>query len=478
MKKKKNQKAVFFIVFALIIAFAYTAVFGLDTQYGDIVTTRINGVDDIRLGIDIQGGVDVTFNPAGDYDATKQQLDAATAVIKNRLNSLNINDYEVYSDDKSDRIIVRFPWQAGETDFDPENAVKELGETAELTFRYGSDYETDPETNDVIPTGDIILNGSDVKSAQPGSQYNDTTGAYEYVVQLQLNDTSTDGESGKDKFASATAELAGSSTPISIWMDNTMISSPTVSTAITDGQAVISGDFTYESAKSLADKINSGALPFKMETSSFKTMDPTMGRGSLDAMILAGFIAFGFIAVYMIVLYRLPGFVAVIALIGQVAGTLAAISGWFGFMDSSTLTIPGIAGIILAVGMGVDANIITGERIKEELNSGKSLDSALKIAYKRAFSAIFDGNITVVFVAIILMGAFGVPSSPFAKLLHVFFMAFGATTEGVIYSFGYTLLVGIILNFIMGVFASKLMVTSLAKFNCFKNKKLYGGAVK
>lgn len=478
MKKKKNQKAVFFIVFALIIAFAYTAVFGLDTQYGDIVTTRINGVDDIRLGIDIQGGVDVTFNPAGDYDATKQQLDAATAVIKNRLNSLNINDYEVYSDDKSDRIIVRFPWQAGETDFDPENAVKELGETAELTFRYGSDYETDPETNDVIPTGDIILNGSDVKSAQPGSQYNDTTGAYEYVVQLQLNDTSTDGKSGKDKFASATAELAGSSTPISIWMDNTMISSPTVSTAITDGQAVISGDFTYESAKSLADKINSGALPFKMETSSFKTMDPTMGRGSLDAMILAGFIAFGFIAVYMIVLYRLPGFVAVIALIGQVAGTLAAISGWFGFMDSSTLTIPGIAGIILAVGMGVDANIITGERIKEELNSGKSLDSALKIAYKRAFSAIFDGNITVVFVAIILMGAFGVPSSPFAKLLHVFFMAFGATTEGVIYSFGYTLLVGIILNFIMGVFASKLMVTSLAKFNCFKNKKLYGGAVK
>lgn len=478
MKKKKNQKAVFFIVFALIIAFAYSAVFGLDTQYGDIVTTRINGVDDIRLGIDIQGGVDVTFNPAGDYDASEQQLDAATAVIKNRLNSLNINDYEVYSDAKSDRIIVRFPWQAGETDFDPEKAVKELGETAELTFRYGSDYETDPETNDVIPTGDIILNGADVKSAQPGSQYNDTTGAYEYVVQLQLNDTSTDGESGKDKFASATAELAGSSTPISIWMDNTMISSPTVSTAITDGMAVISGEFTYESAKSLADKINSGALPFKMETSSFRTMDPTMGRGSLEAMILAGFIAFGFIAVYMIVLYRLPGFIAVIALIGQVAGTLAAISGWFGFMDSSTLTIPGIAGIILAVGMGVDANIITGERIKEELNSGKSLDSALKLAYKRAFSAIFDGNITVVFIAIILMGAFGVPSSPFAKLLHVFFMAFGATTEGVIYSFGYTLLVGIILNFLMGVFASKLMVTSLAKFKCFKNKKLYGGAVK
>lgn len=472
MKKKKNQKAVFFIVFALIIAFAYSAVFGLDTQYGDIVTTRINGVDDIRLGIDIQGGVDVTFTPANDYDATEQQLDAANAVIKNRLNSLNINDYEVYSDAKSDRIIVRFPWQAGETDFDPEAAVKELGETAELTFRYGSDYETNEETDEIIPTGEIILNGADVKTAQPGSQYDDTTGSYEYVVQLELNDD------GAEKFASVTAELAGSSTPISIWMDNTMISSPTVSTAITDGKAVISGEFTYDSAKELSDKISSGALPFKMETSSFKTMDPTMGRGSLNAMILAGIIAFVFIAIYMIVLYRLPGAVAVIALIGQVAGTLAAISGWFGFMDSSTLTIPGIAGIILAIGMGVDANIITGERIKEELNSGKSLDSALKIAYKRAFSAIFDGNITVVFVAVILMGAFGVPSSIFAKMLHVFFMAFGATTEGVIYSFGYTLLVGIILNFVMGVFASKLMVTSLSKFNIFKNKKLYGGTAK
>lgn len=473
MKKKKNQKAVFFVVFALIIAFACSTVFGLDTQYGDIVTTRIKGVDDIRLGIDIQGGVDVTFNPAGDYDADEKQLDAATAVIENRLNSLNINDYEVYSDAKSDRIIVRFPWQAGETNFDPTVAVKELGETAELTFRYGADYEVDEETEEIVPTGEIVLNGADVKTASPGSQYNETTGAYEYVVQLELNE-----ETGKEKFANATAELAGTETPISIWMDNTMISSPTVGTAITDGKAVISGEFTYESAKSLSDKINSGALPFKMETSNFKTMDPTMGKGSLNAMILAGLIAFVFIAIYMIILYRLPGFVSVIALIGQVAGTLAAISGWFGFMPSSTLTIPGIAGIILAVGMGVDANIITGERIKEELNAGKSLDSALKVSYKRAFTAIFDGNITVVFIAIILMGAFGVPSSPFAKLLHVFFMAFGATTEGVIYSFGYTLLVGIILNFIMGVFASKLMVTSLSKFEAFKNKKLYGGAEK
>ncbi len=470
---KKTGKSTFFIVFALIILFSVSSIVGLDYQFGDNRTTLINGVDDIRLGIDIQGGVDVTFAPAGDVDATDDQLSAATEIIKTRLVSQGINDSEVYSDPKSDRIIVRFPWQAGETDFDPEAAVKELGETAELTFRKGTDTETDPtDEESVIPVGEIVITGSDVKNAEPVKQQNDQ-GEYENVVRLVLND------SGKDKFAEATTELAGSETPISIWMDNTMISAPTVSTAITDGEAVISGSFTtYESAKKLADQINSGALPFKMETSSFKTISPTMGEGSLNAIVLAGIIALACIAVYMIVLYRLPGVVAVIALIGQVAGSIAVVSGWFGFMDSSTLTIPGIAGIILAVGMGVDANIITGERIKEEIRSGKSLDSALKIAYKRASSAIIDGNITNVIVAIVLMGAFGVPSSFFAQIFKWVFFAFGATTEGVVYSFGFTLLAGVIFNFIMGVFAARLMVTSLSKFKCFKNRKLYGGDVK
>ena len=142
---------------------------------------------------------------------------------------------------------------------------------------------------------------------------------------------------GAKKFAEATAELAGSSTPISIWMDNEMISAPSVNAAITDGNAVITGNFTNETSKKLADQINSGALPFKMETSSFKTISPTMGEGSLDAILLAAAIAFGLIAVYMMILYKVPGFVAVIALCGQIAGSIAAVTGWFGFMPGSTL---------------------------------------------------------------------------------------------------------------------------------------------
>ena len=147
-------------------------------------------------------------------------------------------------------------------------------------------------------------------------------------------------------------------------------------------------------------------------------------------------------------------------------------------MASTTLTIPGIAGIILSVGMGVDANIITGERIREELRKGKTLDTALYSGYHRAFSAILDGNLTGILVSIVLMGAFGVPDSIWAKIFnHTIFWFFGATTEGVIYSFGFTLMTGLIMNFIMGVFAARLMTMSLSRFKCFQNKKLYGGGI-
>ena len=468
---RKVKKPVFFIVFAVIALFTLSTIFGVHSQYGDIVKTYVHGVGDIRLGIDIQGGVDVTFEPAGDVDATEEQMDAALETIKLRLANQNISDSETYLDYKSNRIIVRYPWQAGETDFNPEHAVKEMGETAELTFRKGTDTSTD-ENGDAIPAGDIVLTGADVAQASTGGSKDDATGEITWVVTLDLND------SGKEKFYEATSELYQSKGQISIWMDNTMISAPSVSAVISDGKASISGNFTYESAKELADKINSGALPFSLETTSFKTISPTMGEGALNAMVIAGLITLLLIVVYMIVLYRLLGVVASITLIGQVAGMLAAVSGWFGFMSSTTLTIPGIAGIILSVGMGVDANIITGERIREELRKGKTLDTALYSGYHRAFSAIFDGNLTGILVSIVLMGAFGVPSSIWAKIFnHTIFWFFGATTEGVIYSFGFTLMTGLIMNFIMGVFAARLMTMSLSRFKCFQNKKLYGGGI-
>ena len=200
--------------------------------------------------------------------------------------------------------------------------------------------------------------------------------------------------------------------------------------------------------------------------------------GALEAMVVAGLISFALIAVFMISVYKLPGMVAVISLAGQVAGTLAFVSGYFGFKDSSILTIPGIAGIILAVGMGGDANVITAERIKEEITNGKTLDGALNSGYQRAFSAILDGNVTMILVAIILMGAFGTPDSICSKALHFVFFMFGPSTAGTIYSFGFTLLTGTVLNLFFGVLCSRLMLMSLSGFKAFRNPRLYGGAKK
>lgn len=451
---RKIKKPVFFIVVALIAAFSYLTIFGISNTYGDIENTYIKGVDDIRWGIDIQGGVNATFEPADGADATDEELEAAKTVIEQRLVSLNITDSEVYVDTAKDRVMVSFPWASDETEFNAEAAVNELGDMAELRFVKGSEAD-----------GELIMTGTAVESA--AAVQNTQTG--QWVVSLELD------EEGTEAFAVATKELKAKNGYISVWMDETNVSTASVEAEITNGDAMISGDFTYESAKALADKINAGALPIKMEATSTNTISPTLGDGARSAMVIAGIIALAAIALYIIVVYRLPGFVASIALCGQVAGTLAAISGFFGTFDSFTLTIPGIAGIILAIGMGVDANVITAERIKEELRNGKTLNGAIEVGYKRAWSAVFDSNITVVFVAVILMGAFGPTDSVFGTLLKPLFFAFGASTAGTIYSLGYTLLVGILLNFVFGIFCSRLMLASLSKFKCLRKLWLYNG---
>ena len=473
--KTKGRPWQFFVVAILIFLFAYSAFFGIKSQYGDTLNTWIKGAADIRFGIDIRGGVDVTFMPADGYDATDEQLEAAKAVVEQRLVNLQITDSEVYADSNKDRIVVRFPWKEKETEFDPEAAIQEIGATARLTFREGK--ETDSEGMPFgITAENIILEGEDIKSATAQVDTSSSSATYgEYYVALELND------SGKEKFAEATERLSGESPKgvISIWMDDTMISYPQVQTAITDGHAQISlggsDDATREQAITLANQINSGALPFALEAENFSTISPSLGANSLDAMVLAGVIAFVLVALFMISNYRLPGFVAAIALLGQTAMTLAFVSGYFAVFPSFTLTLPGIAGIILAIGMGVDANVITAERIKEEIRAGKSIDGALNAGFRRGLKPIIDGNVTVVIVAVMLMGAFGPTDGIFAKLLRPVFFAFGASTAGTIYSFGYTLLVGVLLNFVFGVGCTRVMLRGISKLKCMRSAVLYGG---
>lgn len=459
---KRVAKPVFFVIAILILTLSYFATFGLHTQYGDVDTTVIKGIGDIRWGIDIRGGVEATFKPADGVDASDEEIETAKAVIETRLVSNNITDYELYADASSDRIIVRFPWKEDETSFDAKTAIEEISATAQLTFRPGNSYSTtDMNSKGELvyktPTGDtetILMDGSNVASAQAG------VNGTEYVVGLKLKDSKI--------FEDITTQYNGQT--VSIWLDDEMISAPTVQAVITNGEASITGLTSAEEAQSLATKINAGALPFKLETTSFGSVDPTLGESALVAMAYAAVVALIFMTIFLIFMYRLPGVVAVIALLGQLALSVSAVSGLFTVIPSFTMTLPGIAGMILSIGMGADANIITAERIREEVRSGKTIDGAIMAGTKASFWAIFDGNVTVIIVSIILLLVFGP--------VNILSGIFGPSTTGSIYSFGYTLLVGVISNFIMGIGASRLMLKSVSGLKPLRKKWLFGGAGK
>ena len=450
---RKGKSWPLFVVAILIVLFSLTAIFGVSYTYGDTKNVYVKGASDIRFGIDIRGGVDVTFMPADDVEATDAQMTAAKTVIEDRLVGLGITDYESYVDNNKNRIIVRFPWKNDEADFNPQTAIDEIGTTAKMVFRKGSSA-----------TGEEILSGDDVASAS--AAYNETEG---WVVQLKFN------SAGASAFATATTELAASNGTISIWLDDNNISTATVNEAITGGEAIIKGNFDQDSAATLANQINSGSLPFALSAESYSTISPSLGAKSLDVMVQAGIIAFILVAILMIVRYRLPGTIAVISLMGQAAATLAVVSGYFTVFPGSTLTLPGIAGIILGIGMGVDANVITAERIKEELSKNKTLEGAVNSGFKMGLTPIIDGNVTIVIVAAILMGAFGPTDGFWAKVFNPIFYWFGPSTAGTIYSFGFTLLTSVLLNFVFGVWATRVMIRGAVHFKPLRKAWLFGG---
>ena len=450
---RKGKSWPFFVVAILIVLFSLTAIFGVSYTYGDTKNVYVKGASDIRFGIDIRGGVDVTFMPADDVEATDAQMTAAKTVIEDRLVGLGITDYESYVDNNKNRIIVRFPWKNDEADFNPQTAIDEIGTTAKMVFRKGSSA-----------TGEEILSGDDVASAS--AAYNETEG---WVVQLKFN------SAGASAFATATTALAASNGTISIWLDDNNISTATVNEAITGGEAIIKGNFDQDSASTLANQINSGSLPFALSAESYSTISPSLGAKSLDVMVQAGIIAFILVAILMIVRYRLPGTIAVISLMGQAAATLAVVSGYFTVFPGSTLTLPGIAGIILGIGMGVDANVITAERIKEELSKNKTLEGAVNSGFKMGLTPIIDGNVTIVIVAAILMGAFGPTDGFWAKVFNPIFYWFGPSTAGTIYSFGFTLLTSVLLNFVFGVWATRVMIRGAVHFKPLRKAWLFGG---
>ena len=456
MKSKRTGKPVFFVILVLIATLTVTAFLGIHDYYGDNKKVYIKGAGDIRWGIDISGGVEAVFSPDKEgIEITDADMQSAKTIIETRLTNLNITDYEVYTDSAHHQVIVRFPRTAGSGEFDPQAAIEELSASAQLKF-----YSGDTNSGEPFMTGDVVDDAT--------SQYDEEHG---YVVSLSLNDK------GASAFEKATAEAAANNTNISIYMDDENISTASCSTTISGGNAIIYGNFDRESASLLAKKIKAGSLPFALsvDNSKLQIISPTLGSDALKVMVIAGAVAFAVVCLIMISRYRVCGAVAAISLLGQLAGSIACISGYFPNANSFTLTIPGIAGIILSIGVGVDANVIAFERIKDEFKKGKTIDGAIDSGYKNSLSAIIDGNVTIVIVSLVLMGAFGSPDSLLAKVFSPIMSLFGSSITGSIYSFGYTLLVGVIFNLIMGVLASKYMLKSLSQLKCMRNPAFYGG---
>lgn len=407
------RKSSFYVAIAIIAAFVLIAIFGIGNG--------VKGVMKMRFGIDIRGGVEAVYQPTGIKEKpTAAQLEAARTSIESRMDAKSIFDREVTIDKNAGNIIVRFPWKSDEKSFNPEQAISELGEAAKLTFR--------------DEKGKIMVDGQDVSS----STVTKDPSTSETVVEITFN------AKGTSDFAKATKKLVGKE--MGIYMDEKEISSPIVQNEITEGKAIINHMESPAAARDLSEKINSGSLPFSLKTTNYSTISPSLGNDALKAMVTAGILAFFLVCIFMIVYYRLPGAVACLTMTFQMTLQLLALS-----VPQFTLTLPGIAGIILSLGMAVDANVIISERISEELRDGKSVGQAVKNGYKNAFSSVLDGNLTTAIVAAILM-------------------IFGS---GTMLSFGYTLLTGVLVNIAVGVFFSKRMLSSLIMRPAFHKSTMF-----
>jgi protein-export membrane protein, SecD/SecF family len=380
------------------------------------------------------GFISQVYHPKDGSKPSKDDLETAKVIIGKRLDAKGVLDRNITTDPDNGYIIVQIPWKKGETDFNPQKSIDEIGKTALLTFQEVDETKKDTNGN-YLPTGKIVIEGTMVTKA--GTETNSQTGSVD--VSLSLNDE------GAKKFAEATGRLIGK--PIAIFMDDTLISAPTVNTQITGGQAVITGQRTAKEAGELASTIKSGALPFKLEAKQVNSISPTLGEGALKVCVTAGFWALIFVWLFMLLYYRLPGILANIALLAHTVIQLLMIS-WLGI----TLTLPGIAGVILTIGMGVDANIIIFERVKEELRNGKTLKTAIDLGFKRAFSAILDANMTTLISAIVL-----------------YFFGTGS-----IKNFAITLGLGVALSFLTAIVVTRIMLKSVSNLNIAKHHKLYG----
>lgn len=391
MKTKRKSSIILILSMIIICTLCFLGFHGLEV--GGI---RFNTLSDtITKGLDLQGGVSVIMEIQDD-NVTSDDLEKVKSQLELRVNKIGVSETTVTTEgDKRIRIDIPGVYNSSEM-------VTNLSKTGELTFK--------------SPEGDVLLTGSDIEKASVGTS--SSTG--KPIVSLEMNDE------GKTKFASATAKYIGQA--ISIYMDDEVLTSPTVQSSITDGKAEISGDFTIAKAKSIAGVINAGALPVTIKAASVQTVGAQLGSDALPNAMKAAVVGVALVFLLIIVYYRRPGVIASFALAFFIVIVLAIMVG-----IKATLTLPGIAALLLTIGMAVDANVIAFERIKEELQKGRSIKNAIEKGYENALSSIVDSNVTTIIAALVL-----------------YFMGSGSVR-----GFAITLLIGIIVSMFTALFVSK-----------------------
>lgn len=323
----------------------------------------------IKQGLDLQGGTHIVLEAeeSGDNKVTDDAVERVIQILSRRINEMGLTEPIIQREGKK-RIIIELPGVK-----DPDQAIKTIGKTAVMEFKNEE--------------GEVRLTGNDLKDAKEQIGQNKN-----YMVGIEFTDE------GAKKFARLTEENVGRH--IAIYLDGDLLTNPTVNEPITGGKAVITGSRTLDEAKNLAILLRSGALPVKVKVMEVRTVGPTLGQDSKDKSVLAFSVGIALIVAFMLILYRLSGFVATMALLVYVLILLLILGP---LVLNATLTLPGIAGIILSMGVAVDANILIFERFKEEVLEGKTLRMSMESGFKRAFSTIFDANTSVMITAVILI---------------------------------------------------------------------------
>ena len=442
--KKSRSIISLIVILAVMILFGFTTIFGLNEK-------GMGSARNINLGLDLEGGVSITYQVKGDTPS-QEDMDDTVYKLQRRVEEYS-TEAQAYQEGDN-RVSIEIPGVQ-----DANQILEELGQPGTLYFirQYDSDgnanysinsdgtaYELTKTIDELQEDGSIVLTGSDIANVAARSGQNQTTGASQSYVELQMTDE------GTEKFAAATEEAAENNESIAIYYDGALVSVPSVNEAIENGEAVIEGMASYEEADNLASTIRIGGLNVELEEMSSQVVGAQLGQEAISTSLLAGLIGLIIVCLFMCCVYYLPGFAASLALLIYTELILILLNAF-----DITLTLPGIAGIILGIGMAVDANVIIFARVKEELTEGKSVHAALNAGFHKAMSAIIDGNVTTLIAAAVLW----------------------LRGSGTIRGFAQTLALGIVVSMFTALVITRLIIYSFYGIG-IRNKKLYGRLLK